>query len=157
VAPAIVVALSSILAILGAYGVRKLVRTANTAEATNTVGELGRLNVDAHEIRGGTYCPSATSPVPAEVNFIRGTAYESMSTEWTRDEQTNAGFWCLKFQMRVPQRFQYDYHSTGHTFEALAHGDLNGDGKLSRFRLIGTEAAGKPSLGTSIEQQDPEE
>jgi hypothetical protein len=59
--------------------------------------------------------------------------------------------------MRVPQRFQYDYHSTGHTFEALAHGDLNGDGKLSRFRLIGTEAAGKPSLGTSIEQQDPEE
>ena len=66
--------------------------------------------------------------------------------EWTRDDKADAGVFCLKFQMTTHQHYQYDYGSTGHSFEALARGELNGNGKLSRFRLSGTEAAGNPSL-----------
>lgn len=151
------VALGGILAVLGVYGVRKYISSAKAAESTVTVGYIGKRAAETYEEREGTYCPSATSPVPAAASAIRGMKYQSSADDWTRDQKANAGFACLKFELSQPQYYQYDYRSTGHTFEAIARGDLDGDGKLSLFRMRGTEAGGKPVLAPSLEQEDPEE
>ena len=151
------VALLGILAVLAVFGVRKYISSAKTAEAMNTIGHVGKISVEAHEAREGTYCPSATSPVPADTRMIRGRKYQSDDKDWFRDKSANAGFSCLKFEMTQPQYYQYDYRSTGHTFETTARGDLNGDGKLSLFTLRGKEAGGKPVLDPNVDQGDPEE
>jgi type IV pilus assembly protein PilA len=59
------------------------------------------------------------------------------------DAAGNSGFACLKFVMDQPQYFMYNYVSaggglTGNSFTAIANGDLNGDGVLSTFSVMGS-------------------
>jgi hypothetical protein len=52
--------------------------------------------------------------------------------------------------MRDPQYYQYNYVAApptgegneGDSFECIAHGDLNGDGVLSTFKMLGAIQAG---------------
>lgn len=137
-----------------------------TAEATNTIGQITKLQVEAYaagraEGAGGpSLCKSAPHPVPQTVGEVKGHYYTSLSNEW-QDGAEDEGFRCLRFEMTEPQWFQYDFVSTGPqgSFTATAHGDRDGDGVTSTVSLSGTvdPVLQKVRLATSIDQVHPRE
>jgi type IV pilus assembly protein PilA len=154
----IVVAIVGILAVLAAYGVRKYLSNAKTAEARAYLGAIARGEAAAYEREstGATIltvrtssttsrrmCASASATVPSAASAIQGRKYQSKPSEWNVDEGTNAGFACLKFSMDQPQYYLYSYalsgsgSNAGDSFTAAAQGDLNGDGTLSLFQITG--------------------
>ena len=143
----IVVAIVGILSVLGAYGVRKYIASAKTAEARASVGRMANAAIMAYEneaMAGTTLpqgssagysrslCKSATAPVPAAISSIAGKKYQSTAAEWGVDSAANAGFACLHFSYAV-----HGAASPGDSFTAVANGDLNGDGMMSTFQLTG--------------------
>jgi type IV pilus assembly protein PilA len=181
----IVVAIVGVLAVLAVYGVRKYIANAKTAEAKNSLGQMGKDSVTAFEgermksdilAPGGNafvtrkICPPASTPVPAGIANVKGGKYQSTNLEWSpvADVKSVAGFPCLKFEMTAPQYYSYDFQSDspvgapdtpGTNFTATAKGDLNGDGVGSQFTLKGKITAPDPRLlvSPSIEELSPEE
>ncbi len=177
----IVVAIVGILAVLAIYGVRKYLANAKTAEARNSLGQMGKDESTAFEKEsmsgavlapGGTaglsrsLCLSPTKSVPASSDSIKGQKFQSDQTagvDWNTDQKTpGVGFACLKFSMDAPQYFMYNFvtkggGNAGDTWTATANGDLNGDGNLSAFTLAGLI---QPSMSFSlapnlVEQRTP--
>jgi len=151
----IVVAVVGILAVLAAYGVRKYMANAKSAEASNSVGRMAQDAAFAFD-SGRSHAPSSARPafcgtasasVPANVSAVAGRKYQSTPSEWNVDAVANQGFACLMFQMDTPQYYRYTYVATvtgnvGDSFTATANGDLDGDGNLSTFQLSGVIAPG---------------
>ena len=148
------IAIVGVLAVLAVYGMRKYINASKTVEAPNTVGALGRDAAAAFE-NDRKLCGSASARVPVLVPH--GTRYQSMITDWTRDEAGNAGFACLRFEMQVPQYYQYDYQSAGTSFTATARGDLDADGKESLFQLTGVVVGEAVRVPSSIDVRDRDE
>jgi hypothetical protein len=78
--------------------------------------------------------------VPSDVTLVASNKYQSRPAEW--GGSIDSGWQCLNFEMNDPQHFQYDYNAVGttavgSTFEALAMGDLDADGKLSTYSMNG--------------------
>ena len=156
----IVVAIIGVLAALAIYGVRKYLTNAKSAEARTSIGRIAKDSQVAYERENmasavldlkdtvdiaHTLCP-AGAKIPALDADVQNKKYQSDPGEWN-----GAGWSCLKFSMSDPQYFQYEFSSDGTgaedaVFEALAHGDLDGDGKMSTFGL-----GGKIQKGTSGE------
>ena len=154
----IVVAIIGVLAALAIYGVRKYLANAKTAEAKEGIGRMAK-DAAAHYNGEGMsaavlslgnsagvnhkLCVSVTQSVPAAAASIAGQKYQSSPAEWNTH-----GWECLKFSMQDPQYYMYSYTQGGAvddttgTFEAIAQGDLNGDGNLSYFGLAGAIKAG---------------
>jgi len=182
----IVVAIVGILASLAIYGVRKYIANAKTAEAKNSLGQLGKDGQTAFEketlagavLAAGTsttisraLCWTASAAVPAAKGSIQGAKYQSdqsATKDWGLDLTAGpgggpGGFACLKFSMSAPQYFMYTYVSgvagAPVLFTANAYGDLNGDGVTSNFQLIGTVNATDQNLyvAPTITEVDPEE
>jgi type IV pilus assembly protein PilA len=130
----IVVAIVGILAVLAIYGVRKYLANAKTAEARNSLGEIGKDAATAYEkesmagsvLAVGTgagvsrsLCAAAIASVPSAVASVKGQKYQSDSAaaaDWNADVATvvngvkgHAGFYCLKFVMDQPQYYMYSY------------------------------------------------
>ncbi len=163
----IVVAIVGVLAALGSYGLRKYVARAKAAEAINAVGRLAKDAAAAYsrDSMSGAVTAAGTSAsvshnlcagvadgqtVPAEPSAVRGTKYQSRPEEWSQGTSSQ-GWRCLHFSIEHPQYYLYDYSSagggtSGTTFEASAHGDLDADGVLSKFALRGELAAGSASV-----------
>jgi type IV pilus assembly protein PilA len=154
----IVVAIVGILSLLGAYGVRKYIANAKTSEARNSLGRMASGAVIAYEneqmsenvLPAGdstavlrTLCNTASATVPSSATAIQGRKYQSNATEWSVDAAVSGtGFSCLHFTVDVPQYYLYGYRasgtsSVGDSFTASANGDLNGDGILSTFSIVG--------------------
>jgi type IV pilus assembly protein PilA len=160
-----------VLASLAIFGVRKYLANAKTAEARNTVNQLGRDAAAAYETERATshggnvrrLCASASQPVPVSMTSVKGMKYQSSPNDWAVDAPRNAGFACLKFAMNMPQYYRYTYRakggsSPGDAFEALAEGDLNGDGITSEFRLDGTIGADKSlTVAPTLRETNPTE
>jgi type IV pilus assembly protein PilA len=174
----IVVAIVGILAVLAIYGVRKYLANAKTAEARNSLGQMGKDAATAfeRESMAGTVlgtgvssalsrqlCNSATATVPAGKASIAGAKYQSSPAEWNKDAATAiTGFACLKFSMDQPQYYMYGYAggggASGSIFTATANGDLNGDTNLSTFSLTGTvNGALVLNVAPNIVETNPEE
>ncbi len=180
----IVVAIVGILAVLAVYGVRKYIANAKTAEARNSLGQIGKDASAAYEresmastvmaLGGSTgvvrrLCASATKSVPAASGSIKGQKYQSGPNEWSVDGTTvNTGFACLRFVMNDPQYFMYSYGATGTTgvtgenFSSVANGDLNGDGTTSAFTIRGSIQTGTTgglvlTLSPTIDELNPDE
>jgi type IV pilus assembly protein PilA len=179
----IVVAIVGILAVLAIYGVRKYIANAKTAEARNSLGQIGKDVAASYEKEsmpgaviavGGSadisrkICASATVTVPDQIQKVAGKKYQSDPIDWgggqgIPDAKNNVGFACLKFSMDQPQYYMYKYTATstgaaGDTFTALATGDLNGDGVTSAFQLIGTVNAEMAlNVAPNISETNPEE
>jgi type II secretory pathway pseudopilin PulG len=145
-----VLVLGLVLAVLGLYGLRKYIERAKAAEARSNVAQLGRDAVAAYEVETPTatgshakrLCPSASKTVPERLEEVTGRRYQSAPSEWETDKSTKSGFSCLKFAMSSPQYYLYGYRAhgaftTGDGFEATAHGDIDGDGVTSDFKLTG--------------------
>ena len=153
------VVFGGVFAALAIHGVRKYLVNAKTAEARATLGEIARDAAAAYE-RDGKLCPSASAPVPSSIASVRGMKYQSAPGEWQVDGTRNAGFACLRFSMDVPQYFQYSYtvsKTNPDAFEAVAHGDLNGDGVESTFRVRGVVQGGALKIAPNMEETSPEE
>jgi type IV pilus assembly protein PilA len=177
----IVVAIVGILAVLAIYGVRKYLANAKTAEATNTLGQIGKNQAAEYEkesmagtvmTQGSTaalsrqLCDSASAKVPAAPPA--GAKYQSSVADWNADCTTGAnsapkGFCCLKFTMDQPQYYSYGWAATGYntltgSFTATANGDLNGDTIASTFQLLGAvNANGALNIAPNIQSTNPEE
>jgi len=178
----IVVAIVGILAVLAIYGVRKYLANAKTAEARNSLGQMGKDESTAFEKEsmagltlspGGTagasrsLCLSPTGSVPGAATSIKGMKYQSSqaaATDWNLDAATpGTGFACLKFSMDAPQYYMYNFATTtptaaGGTWIGTANGDLNGDGTLSTFTLNGIiQPSMTFSLAPNLVETLPEE
>jgi type IV pilus assembly protein PilA len=154
----VLIVVIGMLAVLAIYGVRKYIANAKTAEARNALGQIGKDAVAAYEAdEPHRICPSASSPVPKNQSYVSGLKYMAAEGEWEADRATNAGFHCLKFSMMSPQYYQYRYTATPASFEAVAHGDLNGDGKFSTFSLSGKTVGAQLVVSPSILEVSPEE
>jgi type IV pilus assembly protein PilA len=178
----IVVAIVGILASLAIYGVRKYIANAKTAEARNSLGQIGKDSQTAFEKESlaGTVmlaansttisrslCFTATQTVPAGSASIKGAKYQSdqgASADWNKDATTaGTGFACMKFSMSAPQYYMYNYVSGAGPaapalFTATANGDLNGNLVLSTFTLAGSVGADTNLyVAPTIVETDPEE
>jgi type IV pilus assembly protein PilA len=177
----IVVAIVGILAVLAIYGVRKYIANAKTAEARNSLGQIGKDSQTAFEkdSMAGTVlgagattavtrslCQSAGQAVPNGLSSVQGKKYQSnpaAGQDWNFDESTNKGFACLKFGMTAPQFYMYNYSSDstattpGTVFTATANGDLNGDLVPSTFTLLGSVMNQQLNVSPNLTEVDPEE
>jgi type IV pilus assembly protein PilA len=161
----VLVLIIGVFAVLGIYGTRKYIANAKTAEARNSLGQMGRDAVIAYEredLSAGSdtpsgvfhrLCPSARTPVPSSIAMVKGMKYQSASADWTSDP----GFSCLHFEMNSPQYYQYNYTSTADGFTSTARGDLNGDGVYSTFEHKGVVQNGRVVVAPSILETNPEE
>jgi type IV pilus assembly protein PilA len=181
----IVVAIVGVLAVLAVYGVRKYIANAKTAEAKNSLGQIGKDAVTAFE---GERMASAVLPEGTTTSIVRqmcatggtqfvpggaaagmanvqGKKYQSTKADWSdpNDVKNNAGFPCLKYEMTAPQYYVYGYKATGtsndgDSFQATANGDLNGDGaQFSEFKLLGQIEKGRLKLAPNLSEESPEE
>ena len=175
----IVVAIVGVLAVLAVYGVRKYIANSKTAEARNSLGQISKDAATAYEkesmatssvlAQGAqsatlrALCTTSTS-VPTDPAKIKGAKYQSSPGDWNADQATSGkGFACLKFSIDAPQYFMYNYVTTGSAaqgdgFNASANGDLNGDGVLSTFSVVGSIGSGMVlNISPTIQETLPEE
>jgi type IV pilus assembly protein PilA len=174
----IVVAIVGILAALAIYGVTKYMKSAKTAEARNSLGQLSKdasaafnrekmdsaiLAASKSTAVSNTLCQSATAKVPDSKTKIQGSKYQSAASEWN-DDSAKKGWQCLKFSMNEPQYFMYGYAHTGVTtgadgggFDATAEGDLDADGNLSTFKMSGLIRDRTVVLAPTIDESSPDE
>lgn len=175
----IVVAIVGILAALAIYGVTRYMKSAKTAEARNSLGQIAkdagtafsREKMAGAVLAGGAstavsnkLCISAVAKVPTVKASIAGKKYQSSPSEWAgaAADANDVGWKCLKYSMDQPQYFMYGYAATAtnpltDTFSATAEGDLDGDGTLSTFTLRGGVQNGTVAVAPAIEELDPEE
>lgn len=178
----IVVAIVGVLAVLAVYGVRKYIANAKTAEAKNSLGQIGKDAVTAFEgermnsdvITTGSStdiirktCGNASAKVPSNPDAVQGKKYQSKKEDWSNkaDVAANAGFPCLKFEMTAPQYYVYNYNggsASGASADntevfATAEGDLNGDKTMSEFRMKGRIQEGRLTIAPAIMETSPEE
>ncbi|HET7545048.1 MAG TPA: prepilin-type N-terminal cleavage/methylation domain-containing protein [Polyangiaceae bacterium] len=175
----IVVAIVGILAALAIFGVKKYVTNAKTAEARNTLGMIAKSGAGAwaKEIMPGTIladgatvggasalCKSSVA-VPASTDDIKGLKYQSKTGAGLdyNNGSADTGWVCLKFTMEGPQYYQYQYtsdssaSSPGTKFDAVAKGDLNGDGVLSTFTRSAEVRNGSIVLSPQVLEDKPDE
>jgi type IV pilus assembly protein PilA len=175
----IVVAIVGILAALAIYGVTKYMKSAKTAEARNSLGQLTKDASAAfnREKMAGTLitpgeatsvsnklCATAANTVPpaADKAKIAGSKYQSKVSEWNEGD-ASTGWQCLRFSMSEPQYFMYGYTAVlagdaeGDTFAATAQGDLDGDGTLSEFKMEGKVDQGAVIVTPTIAESSPDE
>ena len=181
----IVVAIVGILAVLAIYGVRKYLANAKTAEARNSLGQMGKDESTAFEresMAGVALSPGAAAGlsrslcatptaqlwVPAgAVGAVKGQKYQSSQAagvDWNADQATQGvGFACLKFSMDAPQYYAYTFTTANGgaaagTWVGEAQGDLNGDGNPSDFKLNGViQPSMTFSLAPNLVELNPEE
>lgn len=164
----VIVAFGGVLAVLAIFGVRKYIGAAKSAEARNSLGQIGRDAISAYEAESPEtparrLCPSASRTVPDSITRVTRKKYMSLASEWEIDKARNSGFYCLKFSMSSPQYYVYTYRAHGASaagdgFEAIANGDLDGDGTISEFKLTGQiGAAGTLDLAPRLGELNPEE
>ena len=176
----IVVAIIGVLAVLAIFGVSKYLKNAKTAEATNTIGAINQLSVNAYNkestpaaiLAGGatsatntnTLCVSA-APIPNAPP-----ANKKYQPNPAGDYTTDPGWTCLGFSMSQPQYFNYQYtkgagpaNTPGVTTPAIpaagwgvgAETDFAGDGsELVQFMTGGSIVNGAPVTSTAIGSYD---
>ncbi len=173
----IVVAIIGVLAALAVYGVTRYLASAKTSEAKHGVGAITRGAVAAYEreleasalLTEGSLsltashqlCDSAT-PVPLVPPAARKYQPRSGPGLDFNSGTTTAGWQCLKFKMKEPSYYQYNYLKDGNTvagappcamdcFSASAQGDLDGDSDVSGFERVGIINTTTHTLRTATE------
>jgi type IV pilus assembly protein PilA len=171
----VVVAIVGVLATLAVYGVRKYLLHSKTAEARNSVGQMAKDAKAAYEresmsstvltTAGSTpvvnnLCLDAAGSVPDSITKVKGGKYQSAPTDWTAGNSVTTGFVCLRFAISDPQYYLYDYKGTAGTsgtFQAIAKGDLDGNGTASTFSLSGKVVSGIVNVSPTFLEDSPEE
>ena len=171
----VVVAIVGVLATLATYGVRKYLVHSKTTEARNAVGQMAKDAKAAFEresMAGGVLpaggstavvnnlCLDAASSVPDDIAKVTGQKYQSSVADWTTGNSSTVGFVCLRFSLSDPQYYLYDYKGsagTAGTFQAISHGDLDGNGVASTISLNGQVSQGIVLVAPNFVEDSPEE
>lgn len=92
-----------------------------------------------------TKCPPSAPLTPAKVP--KGDTYSSKPSDWTK-----GGWSVIHFSVSQPQRYSYgiDTSKDGKTCTFYAVGDTNGNGKKSRFELVGKVRVPTPGSGDTF-------
>lgn len=152
----LVVAVLGILFALGAYGARKYVSQAKQSEGRASAMQLasgmalcGSTNAAAGQ---SDPLPPTSRLVPATLAEIGGKKYMSSPSDWK-----DPAFECAKFQMSMPQYFQYQWVKRGtDSGAATAISDLDGDGRPDAvFEVTVTCASGSCTAGGVTEKPSP--
>ncbi|MFO0614022.1 MAG: hypothetical protein U0414_15625 [Polyangiaceae bacterium] len=126
-------------------GISRYLLSAKTAEAKNTLLAISRAIREAMEKEGGTGAkfPASSTAVPAEVP--KGKHVQSDPAEWKVPSWS-----AIRFSILDPQYFRYRWETApdGKSLTVIAEGDLDGDGKLSTYKL-------KMELGPDGVKVDP--
>jgi type II secretory pathway pseudopilin PulG len=164
------ISLAAVLITLGMVGLARYTRNSKTAEAVSSVGAIAQHaaayydSSEAHPPPGFTeesahvlrrFPPSSASSIPADPDIIRGAKYQSAPGDWAVAPWRDLGF-----SIQQPQYYMYSFESQGvgpsASAAVTAHGDLDGDGTLSRYRLsIAPDSAFHATVGGSMEIQNP--
>ena len=157
----IVVAIIGVLAMLAIFSVRRYLLTSKTSEAAHNLGAVARASTEAltREKMSGAYsapqtsvtgaygfCASEPASVPKAVP--KASKYVSGAADWSAGKgagvgSSDIGFYCLKFSVAMPQYYAYSYTATGtgtkvgDKIDAIANGDLDGNGTTSEFKMEG--------------------
>ena len=147
------VALLGTLSAVSIYGVRRYLANSKAAEAKNTVASIARGMVAAIEREEidptgkvlPHLCPASAPPVPADVPA--GKKYMSSESDWS-------GSWKdLRFMLSSPQYYRYRTETSPDRKKctAIAEGDLDGNGTLSKFSLtVEIDASGNPRIAPQL-------
>ena len=166
------VALAAILSALGMYGLARYVRNAKCAEAVGSVSAIADAAAVFYDTSDGNqpvgtsadaahamrhFPPSSKASVPPDLESVRARRYQSALPDWSVSPWRE-----LRFSIPQPQYFAYSFESQGTGAAAkasvIAHGDLDGDGVTSTFRLdVVPDPAFKAKVGDNMEKVDPEE
>jgi type II secretory pathway pseudopilin PulG len=167
------VAIAAILAALGMYGMSRYIRRTKTVEAVGSVAKMSTgaasfydqsdesqpKGTDPKAARATRHFPpSSRDSVPAELTSIRGKQYQSNSGDWSVSPWREMGFQISP----SPQFYAYSFKSDGAgataRAQAIAHGDLDGDGHLSTFSgQVAPDDNLDAKIAPNIERIDPEE
>lgn len=165
-------ALTCVVATLGMYAAARYVRHSRTAEAASSVTAMaggaaaaydtsdrdqpaGAKPAQAREMRH--FPPTSRTSVPPSMEDVQGKRYQSTFADWSTSPWIE-----LHFTMTQPQYYAYSFESAGRGREAkataTAHGDLNGDGNLSTFRLtVGVDDNYKAVVSPKMDRENAEE
>lgn len=148
------------VAAIGKLAVQKYIQNAKSAEAKNSIGQISRDIVSDYESErmgpNGQLIPYAKKKLvsfPAVPKTVpKGVKYQSTPADWKP--------WTpIKFEMDAPQYYQYEVKAAadGQSCVVVARGDLNGDGKTSRFELTIRKKGDRLVIDPMIKETDPEE
>ena len=119
------------LSAVGIYGVRRYLAQAKLAEAKSTVGAISRdlaAYMEREDARGKRPLrfPASAPATPAQVPS--GAKFRPDASTWSHPTWK-----ALHFEMEMPMYYSYEIITSkdGRAATVRAHGDLNGDGKLS--------------------------
>lgn len=150
--------LVSTLSAVGIYAVRRYLTQAKLAEAKNTVSAIARdlaAYMEMADARGkhpARFPPSAP-PTPAQVPS--GNKFRPDASTWSHPTWK-----AIHFEMEMPMYYSYEIITSkdGRTATVRAHGDLNGDGKLSTIeRAVTLAKDGSVTVAPKLELKDESE
>ncbi|HEX6272824.1 MAG TPA: hypothetical protein VFZ53_07290 [Polyangiaceae bacterium] len=126
------------------HGVKKYVQNAKQAEARVNVARIARAVLAGEPKKLASY-PAVPATIP------RG-MYKSAPAEWKAWEP-------LGFSLRGPQFYQYEIVAArdGKSAEVIARGDLDEDGRPSKFLLRVKVENGVATTEPRIEETEPDE
>jgi hypothetical protein len=155
------VSLAAILAALGLYGLWPYASHPKPPEATgyynasDATQPTGAPEAASRAMRH--FPPPSRTSVPADPSDVRGKCYQSAMADWTPSPWRE-----LHFSIPQPQFYAYSFDSGGNGQQAIAaavaHGDLDGDGVTSTFRLsVTVDDKLTAQVSPTLERISPEE
>jgi type IV pilus assembly protein PilA len=177
----IVVAIIGVLAVLAIFGVSKYLKNAKTAEATNMIGAINQLAVNAYNkestpaaiLAGGNSSTAPAQSLCVSAAPIPGTPPQNLKyqPDPTKDYGQDPGWICLGFTNSQPQYFNYQYTNggvagntpnAGGTLGIVATGwgvgaatdFVTNGGELVEFATGGNVVNGQPVTATAIASFD---
>lgn len=162
----------SILGALAMYGVARWLRHSKTSEAVGSVTTIAQgacayyNSSDANQPAGTKldmakamrhFPPTSRASVPANDEDVRGKRFQSAIGDWSTSPWLEIGF-----KLPTAQYYAYSFESSGSgpsaQAQAVAHGDLDGNGVKSTFRATAApDDSFVATVGKNIEQIDPDE
>ncbi|WP_394828702.1 type II secretion system protein [Pendulispora albinea] len=165
-------ALTSIIVAIAMYFVARYLRHAKTAEAVGSLNAMAAAAAnyydtsDANQPAGTQpesakamrhFPPSSRASVPPNLTDVRGRRYQSALADWS------ASPWAeLHFSLPQAQFYAYSFESQGSGPQAkataIAQGDLDGDGIMSRYSItVAPDETLHAKVSPVMERQNPEE
>jgi type II secretory pathway pseudopilin PulG len=162
----------SLLGALAMYGVARYLRHSKTTEAIAQTTAIAQAACAYYNESDSTQ-PAGTKPdaakamrhfplssrasVPADESAVRGKRFQSGVGDWSKSPWLEMGF-----KIMTPQYYAYsfDSHGSGPSAQATAtaHGDLDGNGVKSTFRVTAApDETLTAKVGKTVQMIDPDE
>jgi type II secretory pathway pseudopilin PulG len=164
--------LAGLLSATGMYGLARYLRHTKTAEALGSVTTMAAAAADSYNNSDFTqpagteataaramrhFPPSSKQSVPADAIDVRGKQFQSNAADWSVSPWRD-----MRFSIPQPQYYVYSFRAEGvgptANATAIAQGDLDADGEVSRFTLdIKPDPDAKAKVADQVMRENSEE